>query len=617
MKTKITNLLDLGSDPCDDFYRFACNVANRGSSVPPAKEDTLTLEQLVRNPPEGFHYVNKFYESCNSVSDSNTASEVLLDCMRDGACAEEELAEKGQVYVDFVKELKNFANKSAFPAVTPDWEQVTGHWFGGQGWNWWDSAAYIMKDYFFLGTFHYREAPSYRGDIHLGADVFYSNLFFAPMIDTTVDQASIDIGDLLPTIHIVPMKVPWFLRNGGDAVVLSKYKELMTALIQILGNQVDLTALEKDVDRIIELELEAGRINTKQNFKSTDEWEIITVQQLYRIVPTVEWKDYIKASLQSNEKFRVYKHTKVKIPSRRLMQDMGRFIKRIADKDRRDQANLHIWRMMIMFANDFMHTGTDGNNWTTDNVFSNINPQAVTRSDNCLTQLKTFFPGVEDDLLIAQYIDHETKESTGQLFDGVKDAFGEVIDQSSWLTRRTRVRAEEKLNATKLLIGELLPNTTDFKILTSNITSDYIKNIIAIGNYKWDSLSKTLELEKKTSRGFEKEINAYYSPSFNFVRVKTGLINGLLGLGFSLHYPPSLLYGGFVAATLGHELTHGFDSNGNKFGKDGYRLDWWEKSDKEAFQERTKCMVSFQSECLIMFLFRLINTPPSKFRSTD
>ena len=62
VKTKISNLLDLGSDPCEDFYRFACNVANRGSTVPPAKEDTLTLEQLVRNPPEGFYYVKKFYE---------------------------------------------------------------------------------------------------------------------------------------------------------------------------------------------------------------------------------------------------------------------------------------------------------------------------------------------------------------------------------------------------------------------------------------------------------------------------------------------------------------------------------------------------------------------------
>ena len=89
----------------------------------------------------------------------------------------------------------------------------------------------------------------------------------------------------------------------------------------------------------------------------------------------------------------------------------------------------------------------------------------------------------------------------------------------------------------------------------------------------------------------------------SFVRVKTGLLNGLLGLGFSLSYPPSLLYGGFVAATLGHELTHGFDSNGRMFDKDGFTLDWWEQEDEEAFDNRTACMVNFMlSYCLFLSL---------------
>ena len=71
------------------------------------------------------------------------------------------------------------------------------------------------------------------------------------------------------------------------------------------------------------------------------------------------------------------------------------------------------------------------------------------------------------------------------------------------------------------------------------------------------------------------------------------MLNGLLGLGFNLSYPPSLLYGGFVAATLGHELTHGFDSNGRMFGKDGLTFDWWDPKDEDAFDSRTECMVSF------------------------
>lgn len=77
LKTKIENLLDLNSDPCDDFYKFACNVAYRGESVPPVTEPLLTLDQLVENPPQGFDYVKRFYQSCTAISTKVSSSQVL------------------------------------------------------------------------------------------------------------------------------------------------------------------------------------------------------------------------------------------------------------------------------------------------------------------------------------------------------------------------------------------------------------------------------------------------------------------------------------------------------------------------------------------------------------
>ena len=394
------------------------------------------------------------------------------------------------------------------------------------------------------------------------------------MIDTTIKKESLDEGDLLPLVHIVPMYMPKFLRDSKTAKRqdpaafgerIFRYKALMGALLGFLG--ANSTTLQDDIDRIVQLELELGQIDKEDYWRSDDTWEVVTVQQLSRLVPTVEWKDYIQNCLKTgpverpgtcgeDSNYRVKRHTRVKIPSRKLMVDMGKFIKRM-EENRRDQANMLIWRMMIMFANNFMHTG-ESNSDTQDDIFGRIDPKArSSRSSNCLTQLKTFFPGVEDDMLIAQYISPETKGGIQRMFSGVKVEFGNIVKESEWMTNRTKFRAREKLNATTLLIGELLPSTTEFQQLKKRMTSDYIRNIQAIGAYKWETLSKTLDSDKLVSRGHEEEINAYYYPYFNFVRVKTGLLNGLLGLGFSLFYPPSLLYGGFVAATLGHELTHG------------------------------------------------------------
>jgi len=617
LKAKVENLLDLNSDPCDDFYKFACNVADRGKAVPPVKQPLLTFEQLVENPPQGFDYVKRFYTSCTGITTQYSSSEVLFGCTQDGDCTEEELLKHGRVYVDFIRKLKIFATKTAFPVVTPNWEEKTSEWFGGQGWNWWDFAAQIYRNYFFLATFQYTDAPK-EGDVHRGVDVFIPNLFFVPMIDTTTQKESLDDGDLLPLIHIVPMYMPKFLRDSEKAKRkdpaafgerIFKYKALMGALLGFLSSNA--TTLQDDIDRIVQLELELGEIDKEDYWRSNDSWEVVTVQQLSRLVPTVEWKDYIQSCLKTgptkragscgeDSNYRVKRHTRVKIPSRKLMVDMGKFIKRM-EENRRDQANMLIWRMMIMFANNFMHTG-ESNSDTQDDIFGRIDPKArKSRSSNCLTQLRTFFPGVEDDMLIAKYISPETKRGIQRMFSGVKVEFGNIIKENEWMTDRTKYRAREKLNATTLLIGELLPSTTEFEQLKKRMTSDYIGNVQAIGAYKWDTLSKTLDSDKLVSRGYEEEQNAYYYPYFNFVRVKTGLLNGLLGLGFSLFYPPSLLYGGFVAATLGHELTHGFDSNGRMFDKEGFALDWWERKDEEAFDNRTGCMVDQYENFPIMY----------------
>merc|ERR1740128_1208366 len=102
-----------------------------------------------------------------------------------------------------------------------------------------------------------------------------------------------------------------------------KYRLLMSTLIKFLGqNQgsaVNETSIEADIDRIIELELEMGKINRNRNFKSNEDWEVMTVQQLSTSVPSVEWKEYIEATMQHNPRFKVHKYTKVKVPSKELM----------------------------------------------------------------------------------------------------------------------------------------------------------------------------------------------------------------------------------------------------------------------------------------------------------
>ena len=247
--------------------------------------------------------------------------------------------------------------------------------------------------------------------------------------------------------------------------------------------------------------------------------------------------------------------------------------------------------MLINFANDFMHTGlTTDNSDLGDDIFSTIGG-AGSRAKNCLTQIKTFFPTAEHDMYVAHYISPEEKNSTKQMFQGLKDSFHMLIEETEWMTTRTKRKAQKKLRGMNITVGETTPRTKEYEQLKSEMSGqDYIGNVLAIGNYHWRTQINSFYKSKKIwSDGDEKQVNAFYAPDLNHMVIKTGIINGLFDLGFSLGFPPSLIFGGLVTI-LGHELTHGFDSNGRKYGVNGNPLDWWEMSDDQEFINRTECL---------------------------
>jgi len=47
---------------------------------------------------------------------------------------------------------------------------------------------------------------------------------------------------------------------------------------------------------------------------------------------------------------------------------------------------------------------------------------------------------------------------------------------------------------------------------------------------------------------------------------------------------------GGIGAVIGHELTHGFDDQGRKYGPKGDLTDWWTAEDAKEFEKRVSCI---------------------------
>ncbi len=81
-------------------------------------------------------------------------------------------------------------------------------------------------------------------------------------------------------------------------------------------------------------------------------------------------------------------------------------------------------------------------------------------------------------------------------------------------------------------------------------------------------------------------VNAYYDPQMNDMNFPAGVLQPPL---YDVKLDDAPNYGN-TGATIGHELTHGFDDSGRHFDSKGNLRDWWTKTDAPAFETRAKCV---------------------------
>jgi len=83
-------------------------------------------------------------------------------------------------------------------------------------------------------------------------------------------------------------------------------------------------------------------------------------------------------------------------------------------------------------------------------------------------------------------------------------------------------------------------------------------------------------------------VNAYYNPLRNEIVFPAAILQPPF---FDPGADDALNYGG-IGAVIGHEMTHGYDDQGSRFGPTGAFENWWSESDAKGFKARTVKLVS-------------------------
>jgi putative endopeptidase len=118
----------------------------------------------------------------------------------------------------------------------------------------------------------------------------------------------------------------------------------------------------------------------------------------------------------------------------------------------------------------------------------------------------------------------------------------------------------------------------------------YIGNVLAANefNYKW-MMGKIGKPVDKTEWGMSPQtVNAYYNPLQNEIVFPAAILQPPF---FDPNADDATNYGG-IGAVIGHEMTHGYDDQGSRFGPSGNFENWWTDADAKGFTSRTDKLVN-------------------------
>ena len=188
---------------------------------------------------------------------------------------------------------------------------------------------------------------------------------------------------------------------------------------------------------------------------------------------------------------------------------------------------------------------------------------------------------------VARAFSAQVKDRTVAMTRAVEQAMEEDLKTLTWMGPATRKAALVKLHTVANKIGypDKWRDYTDLRI----DRADFAGNMERSATFEWKR--QLGRIGKPLDRGewlmTPPTVNAYYDGQMNDINFPAGVLQPPL---FDAKLDDAPNYGN-TGATIGHELTHGFDDEGRQFDAKGNLRDWWTAADAKAFQKRAQCVV--------------------------
>jgi putative endopeptidase len=188
---------------------------------------------------------------------------------------------------------------------------------------------------------------------------------------------------------------------------------------------------------------------------------------------------------------------------------------------------------------------------------------------------------------VAKRFPPEAKAEMAKMVGNLKIALGQMVDEAAWLDAATKEEAKKKLTVMAVKIG--YPDKwRDYSALEIK-AGDPLGNVERARVFEWTRNTARIAgpVDRSDWGMTPPTVNAYFNPVGNEIVFPAGILQPPyfdLGADMAVNY-------GSTGATIGHEISHGFDDQGRKYDETGALRDWWTEKDAAAYEAQAKMLV--------------------------
>ncbi len=401
----------------------------------------------------------------------------------------------------------------------------------------------------------------------IGGIGFFGVYVSADDKNSTKNSVSLGLGGLG-----LPDKDYYTAEDKDSKEKREKYVLHVARMLQYVGETP--VAAKQNAEKIVALEIEMSkpRLDRVERRDSRLQYNPTSIADLQKMTPTINWKNYLSG-------IGMAKVDTVIVLQPRYMKALETIFK---------ENNVAAWKEYMKW---YLLRAT-ASQLSTEIEVANFDFYGKTltgaikqrpREERALQVVNQTIGEALGKLYVEKLFPAEAKEKAQKMIQNVILAYQNRINNLTWMSAETKVKAIEKLNKITIKIG--YPDKwIDYSALQ-------VKSLAEGGSYfdnmrsysKWSFEKGLSDLNKpvdKTEWGMSPQtVNAYYNPSYNEIVFPAAILQPPF---YNYEADEAVNYGG-IGAVIGHEISHGFDDSGARYNAEGNLVDWWTENDLKEF----------------------------------